>query len=375
MKILRFLLLGLLVSVNCLVVHAEETVSIEEQIRTLPLRNKISRMFMVGLQGKDLTEDNPIISRIQDYRVGGIILMSGNIAADSLHARSAERLQALCTQLRSYADYPLLISVDQEGGNVMRLRPAKGYPNIPSHEYLGKCNREDTTRYYAALTAQLLDSVGIQLNFAPCTDVNVNPECPVIAGLNRSFSAHPARVVRHATYFIDEHRKHQVLTAIKHFPGHGNSKADSHKGLTDISDTWKRKELRPYKHLIKRGYCDMVMVGHIFNNQIDSVYPASLSYATITGLLRGQLGWQGVVVTDDLCMRAITDYYSLEETLLLSIQAGADILLFSNSRLGQLENAIQAVEQLVRDERISEARINESFRRIVSLTLEREHNR
>ncbi len=367
MKTLRFFLVSTIIAINSLMVRAGEMPTIEAQLDSMPLRTKISRMFMVGLQGKEITPDNPIITRIQDYGVGGIIFMSNNIAADSVGYPSRERLRNLCAQLQSYADYPLLISVDQEGGNVMRLRPSKGYPDIPSHEYLGKCNKQDTTRYYAAITAQLLHEVGIQLNFAPCTDVNVNLDCPVIAGLNRSFSANPYRVARHASYFIDEHRKQHVLTAIKHFPGHGNSKEDSHKGMTDISDTWKRKELKPYKRLIRKGYCDMVMVGHIFNNQIDSIYPASLSKATIDGLLRQELGWQGVVVTDDLCMRAITNHYSVDEALYLAIQAGVDILLFSNSRQEHIEDAILALEQMVLDGRLSEERIDESLRRIAHL--------
>ncbi len=366
MKHLQLLLILLVAcTTTCTTAQSKKAISYtaDELVDSLTLREKIGRLFMIGIEDQKLTRKNPVVSSIQDCGVGGVIIMSQNVAKE----KSSKKLERLCRKLQNTADYPLFIGVDQEGGNIMRLRPSKGYPAVPSHAYLGELNNEDTTRHYAALTAQLLQYHHFNINFAPCVDVNVNPDCPVIAKLNRSFSANPEIVSEQAAYFIDEHRKHHILTSIKHFPGHGSSQTDSHRGLTDISDTWQEKELQPYEYLIRNGYCDMVMVGHIFNRHLDPVYPASLSKATIDGLLRTTLGWDGVVISDDLVMDAIENYYSLEQTLYLALNAGIDILLLSSSKQEVLVQAIDLVEQMVLDGRISESRINESVKRITAL--------
>ncbi len=332
---------------------------------SIPLRTKIARMLIVGLDSCALRHDDPVISQIRDYGVGGVILFGYNIPPDSPDSTSRERLTALCGELQSLAGYNLMIGIDQEGGRVRRLRPSRGYPELPSHAYFGKVDDEDTTRHYSGLTAAVLDSIGINLNFAPCVDVNMNPDCPVIGKVDRSFSKDPTKVGEHAAFFIDEHRKRGVLTAVKHFPGHGSSVSDSHNGLTDISKTWSRDELLPFMYLIENECCDMVMVGHIFNNRIDSLYPASLSRATVEGLLRDELGWRGLAVSDDLGMSAINDHYSLEESLQLCINSGIDMLmLIAHGTPERLETAISIIENLVLSGQIPESRINESFRRI-----------
>ncbi len=332
---------------------------------SIPLREKIGRMFIVGLDSSALKHNDPIIKKIKDYKVGGVILFAYNIPVSDADSSSRERLTELCSSLQSMAGYRLMLGIDQEGGRVMRLRASKGYPELPSHAYLGRTDNEDTTRHYAGITAEALNSIGLNLNFAPCVDVNMNPECPVIGKFDRAFSSDPAEVGEHAEYFISEHRKHGVLTSVKHFPGHGSSVTDSHNGLTDISLTWSREELIPFEHLIENDCCDMVMVGHIFNRQLDSLYPASLSKATVDGLLRKELGWNGLVVSDDLGMKAINDNYPLEESLKLSINAGVDMLmLIAKSTPERIETAIGLVEEMVLSGEIPESRITEAYRRI-----------
>ncbi len=336
-----------------------------EKYARIPLRGKIGRMFIVGLDSCAIKNNDPIVNKISKYGVGGVILFAYNIPASGKDSTSKQRLTTLCADLQSLADYKLMIGIDQEGGKVMRLRPSNGYPDLPSHAWLGKVDDEDTTRHYVSQTAAVLNELGINLNYAPCVDVNMNPDCPVIGKVDRAFSADPAMVGRHASYFIDEHRKNGVLTAVKHFPGHGSSVTDSHNGMTDISATWKPEELVPFKTLFDSGCCDMVMVGHIFNRQIDSLYPASLSEATVSGLLRSELGWQGLAVSDDLGMKAISANYSLEETLMLSINAGIDMLmLIANGTPERLEHSIDLIEGMVLDGRIAEGRITEAYRRI-----------
>lgn len=330
-------------------------------------------MFIVGLDSCALKHNDPIVTKIREYGVGGVILFGYNIPKSTADSASLQRLTSLCSKLRSLSDYELMIGIDQEGGRVRRLRPSQGYPETPSHAYLGAIDNEDSTRYYSYVTASLLNSAGINLNFAPCVDVNMNPDCPVIGKVERAFSSDPSMVGKHAAYFIDEHRKHDVLTAVKHFPGHGSSVTDSHNGLTDISLTWSREELIPYKYLFENDCCDMVMVGHIFNNQIDSLYPASLSKATVDGLLRRELGWQGLCISDDLGMSAINDHYPLEESLKLAVNAGLDMLmLVAHATPERLENAISLIELMVISGEIPESRITSAYRRI-DKTLNRIH--
>ncbi len=337
------------------------------QYDTIPLRKRIGRMLIVGMDSCSINSNDPIIEKICDYGVGGVILFGYNIPADESGATSYEGLKKLCDDLQNLSDYRLLIGVDQEGGKVIRLKAGDGYVGLPSHSYLGEIDSEDSTRFYAGETARVLRESGINLNFAPCADMNVNTSCPVVAKLGRSFSEDGYKAAEHAGYFIEEHRKAGVLTAVKHFPGHGSSVSDSHNGLTDISDTWITDELTPFKNLIERKVCDIVMVGHLFNSQIDSLYPASLSRRTVQGVLRDSLDWKGLVISDDMGMKAISSNYTLEESLELSINAGVDmIMLVANGTPQRLEQAISVIEKMVVEGRIPEGRITEAYGRIVA---------
>ncbi len=335
------------------------------RLENIPLRQKIGRMLIVGLDSCALKHEDPVIRKIRDYGVGGVILFGYNIPKSDEDSTSKEKLAELCRELQQEATYNLLIGIDQEGGRVMRLKSGDGYDELPSHAYLGEIDNEDSTRYYSARTALQLKQIGINLNYAPCVDMNVNPACPVIGKLGRAFSSNEDKTAEHAAYFIEEHRNHGILTAVKHFPGHGSSVSDSHNGLTDISNTWLRKELSPFKTLIDNDCCDIIMVGHLFNSQIDSLYPASLSRKTVQDLLRDELGWNGLVMSDDMGMKAISSNYSLEQTLELCINAGVDmIMLIANGTPERLSNTIKIVEKMVHDGIIPEKRINEAYRRI-----------
>ena len=219
--------------------------------------------------------------------------------------------------------------------------------------------------------ARSLAVLGINTNFAPVLDLNVNPSNPVIGKIGRSFSADPAVVTRHAGLFIRAFHDFGLLSAVKHFPGHGSSRDDSHEGFVDVSDTGSKKELEPFTALIREGLCDMVMTAHIYNRALDAEYPATLSASTIDGLLRTQLGFEGVVVTDDLMMKAITDHYGLESAIERAVLAGADILLFANNSYSFepdiLRRAHATLRTLVLSGRISRTRIDQSWRRILGL--------
>ncbi len=322
------------------------------------LKIKIGRMLIVGMGGTSLTSTSGIVRDIQKFGVGGVVLFANNIGTKAQATKLCEDLQALCP-------YDLMIGVDQEGGRVRRMKPDNGYEDLPSHAHFGNMDSETYSRSYFGPTAKMLGEIGMNTNYAPCVDVNVNPQCPVIGKLERSFSSDPEVVSRQAGYFIDEHRKHKVYTTLKHFPGHGSSVADTHNGIADITNTWIEEELIPYKNLIDNKMCDIIMVGHIFNSNIDPDYPASLSYNTVTKLLRKDLKWDGLVITDDLRMKAIDDHYTFTETIRLCINAGVDMLMIASGQSqSRAEEAVNTIVRLVQEGKVSKERIEESYRRI-----------
>jgi beta-N-acetylhexosaminidase len=212
--------------------------------------------------------------------------------------------------------------------------------------------------------------MGINVDFAPVVDVNRNAANPVIGALQRSFSDDPAIVAKFAEAFIDGLHSHKIISCMKHFPGHGSSAADSHKGFTDVTDSWSTDELIPFRTLISAGKADMIMTAHIFNDNLDKKYPATLSRNVITGILRNELGFNGVIVTDDMQMQAVSGEYGFKDGVYKAVEAGADILLFGNNLIYEPNLGIKAVsvlKELVNEGRISEKRIKQSYDRIMLL--------
>ncbi|MDR1416890.1 MAG: hypothetical protein LBJ57_05680, partial [Prevotellaceae bacterium] len=275
------------------------------------LRYKIAQLLIVGFRGTELTSANHIYSDIKNLHVGGVILFDYDAVSKTRgrNITSPAQLTRLCGDLQRLAGGKLVISIDQEGGMVSRLKTSTGFPPTVSAKHLGALDNADTTRHYAAKTAQLLKELGVNFNFAPCIDVDVNPQCPIVGKVQRSFSAMPDVVTKHARIWVEEHRRCGVITSPKHFPGHGSSTVDSHLGLTDVTGTWTRQELIPYRQLVKSGHCDAIMVSHVFNKKLDGKYPATLS-SKIVGMIRSDLGFDGMVVSDDMAMGAIVSAYS-----------------------------------------------------------------
>lgn len=334
------------------------------------LREEIAQMLLVGFRGTEVTEENHIYRDIVEYKIGGVILFEFD-APSSRRPRnitSRTQLKKLTNDLQKLSGETLFISIDQEGGKVSRLKPKYGFPKFVSAKEMALA---DSAYHWGLLTARTLASVGINLNFAPCVDVDVNPECPVIGKLKRSFSADPDSVASHAESWIRAHRSRKVLTSLKHFPGHGSSQDDTHLGIADVTDTWTENELVPYRKLIADGNVDMIMTSHVFNAKLDSLHPASLSEKITTGMLRKGLNYDGVIITDDLVMGAIAKEYELDEVLELAIRAGADILCLSNN--GQdydpdvVPTAVDIIYDKVKTGVISRERIHESYMRIMDL--------
>ncbi len=335
---------------------------------------KIGQMLMAGFVGY---EPSPlIIEAIEKYKVGGIIYFEANLSDNygPRNINSPEQVRALSDSLQAVAkaaELPkLLISIDQEGGRVVRLKEKYGFPAMVSAKYLGDVACADTTRKYAASAAQTLKEVGININIAPCVDLAVEPTNPVIVKAERSFGASADSVIHHAGIWIEEANNLGIINGIKHFPGHGSSLADSHFGIADVTNTWSDEELKPYSALIANGYDDIVMLGHLFNHNIDSVYPSSLSKATVD-ILRKDMNYDGVIATDDLYMGAIAENYDFDLALELAINAGVDLILMGNNTKTfdptLVQRTVETIKQLIADGRVSEDRINESYKRIQKL--------
>ena len=334
------------------------------------LDEDIGMMLLVGFRGTEIdSAKNPeIITALRDYHVGSVILFDYDGASKTRgrNIKNADQLKRLCAQLREY-NPNLLIGIDQEGGLVSRLSTGYGFPRILSAQKSAAMG-DDTVRYYADLTGSMLEELGIDLDFAPVADVNVNPACPVIGGLERSFSSNPVTVKRCCDIWNQELHNHQVVSCMKHFPGHGSAKGDTHKGLVDVTDTWQRCELEPYRNL--QGVNTMVMTAHVINRQLDpSGLPASLSPA-ITSYLRDTLDFQGVIVTDDLAMGAIVHEYSFKKAIRMAILAGADLLCLSNNGSTYdpqiVARATKIIRQMLSDGTITEERIRQSAARVRS---------
>ncbi|NTV02342.1 MAG: glycoside hydrolase family 3 [Chlorobiaceae bacterium] len=334
---------------------------------------KIGQMLMVGFRGLGAESEPRLADDIRKRHIGGVVLFDYDVPSASpvRNIESAAQVQRLVDGLQGMARVPLFIAIDQEGGRICRLKPARGFPPSVSAAHLGRLDNADSTRQAAATTAALLQSLKINMDFAPDVDLNTNPENPVIGKLERSFSANPDVVTRQAKIFVDEFHAAGVIPVLKHFPGHGSSTKDTHKAFTDVTATWSKTELEPYRNLVSEGYEDAVMTAHVFNARLDSSNPATLSNAVVDGVLRREIGFGGVVFSDDMQMQAISGRYGLEAAIRLAIGAGVDILIFGNNASAYdpqiAETATAIIRKLVKSGTITPERIDRSYRRIMKL--------
>lgn len=316
-------------------------------------RNQVGQLFMLGFAGTSVSKN--LADFLIEYRPGGLILFARNLDTPS-------QIASLTNALQEHAsDPPLLISIDQEGGRVSRL-PA-GFTIFPACEVIGRCNSSELAYAAASATAAELRAVGINMNLAPILDVNTNPANPIIG--NRSFGASPTLVCELGLATISGLQDNKVLACGKHFPGHGDTSADSHCELPVITASLERLralELRPFLHAIENRLAS-IMTAHVLYPALDEHLPATLSSAILTDLLRGQLRFTGLTLTDDLEMRAITDHHGIKEAAVQAVLAGADMLLIGQDRDRQV-GAMEAVLRAVTDGTISTQRLDASLGRI-----------
>jgi beta-N-acetylhexosaminidase len=336
------------------------------------LEQQIGQMLMVGFHGTSASANSKICKDIKKYNVGAVILFDYNPVDKNKPKNILNRsqLKNLTSQLQACSsDGKLLIAVDQEGGKVQRLKSKYGfYGKFPKASDVIKMDQSKIRSTYTKMSKEL-KSVGINYDLAPVVDLDINMKNHVIHGLGRSYGKDPETVAKYASTFIDAMHYYGVLTSIKHFPGHGSSEGDTHKGYVDVTKLWNKVELEPYRLL--KNKADTVMVAHVFNKRLDKKYPATLSAKTVNGLLRNTLGFHGVVITDDLQMGAISKKYGLKNTLQLAINAGDDILLFGNQldprKVVTTKKLVDTIIDLVKSGKVSKASIINSYNRIQRL--------
>lgn len=331
----------------------------------------LAQLFLIGFDGCQLDRSHWLTAALQRNPPGGVILFDRNVDGSIQNFSSSAGLKELTAQLRELAAAPLLTAVDQEGGKVRRLKERDGFPAFPTAEELGREEPERSTALSAAAMAALLAEHGINFNLAPVADLNLNPASPIIARYGRSFSSNPLRAAAHCRAFIEAHHQHGVACCLKHFPGHGSARGDTHLGFVDITEDWQEIELEPYRPLIRDGLADAVMTAHVVHRGLEPEgLPASLSPA-VTALLRERLGFGGgLLVTDDLQMKAVTDHYGYQEAVRRAVLAGADLLIVGGnlSRSPEaLAEGMAAVAELLDQGLITEERIRISLARTAAL--------
>jgi len=337
------------------------------------LKKKIGQMIILGFDGTEINDDSYITKVIKELNIGGVILFDYFVESQGTprNITGPEQTKKLISDLKSYSKTQMLIAIDAEGGYVNRLKEKYGFLPILSAQVMGEDATTKTTQAETEKIASQLKDLGFNMNFGPVLDVNVNPENPVIGYLERSFSANPSEVTNHAKAFIEEHNKKNIITVAKHFPGHGSSDADSHLGLTDVTNSYQEEELIPYINLQNEGLLDVVMTAHIMNTNIDPEYPATLSPNFLKKILREDIGFEGVIVSDDMHMKAIADNYGFEEAVIRAVNAGCNLLILSNNGdVYDEELAYRTVDTIykaIEEGKISIDDINKSYELIMNL--------
>lgn len=339
--------------------HQEQEIDIiREQINEMTLDEKIGQMVLVGFDGYTINEYSR--EMIEKYKIGGFVLYKRNI-------KNSEQVLSLINSLKnvnSINQVSLFIAVDEEGGKITRM--PKELKKFPSNKRIAEAEDADLSFKVGEVIGEELKSFGFNMNFAPVLDINSNPQNPIIG--NRSFGSTENIVSKLGIQTMKGMQSKKIIPVIKHFPGHGDTSIDSHLELPSVNndlDRLRNFELIPFSKAI-RNNADAVMVAHILLPKIDSGNPATFSKTIITDILRNDLNFNGIVITDDMEMRAISKNFNIEDASIKSIIAGSDIILVCHTYNKQVA-VINALKNAVENNKISEERIDESVYRILKL--------
>lgn len=368
-----FLLLGL--AVVSVLVMARILLRKETSSDRQSLADMVGQLIMVGFVGT--TSASPgfrqVIGSLETGIIGGVLFLPRNIVG------RAELEQMIREIKRCASPVVPLIAIDEEGGTVDWLSTKFGFEEVRSAAQIGQRGDDYARQQYGVLAKKLADT-GFNMNMAPVVDLNRNPQNSIIGARERSFSSDPAVVERFARIFIAEHHARGVLTALKHFPGHGSSASDTHAVAADVEFTWSDDELAPYRGLLTTGTVDAVMVGHLVNNRRWGGVATQQGSTAIGGLLRSELKFDGVVISDDLTMDAVRhgrDNFSAVVTS--SINAGVDLVLVVHPVDVEANNAGRGINsgivEAVLAGQIARTTIEISFRRIMTMKARLKHPR
>lgn len=341
---------------------------VKTMLANMTLDEKIGQLFMVSLRTFNAAQslsavDQETESAIDKYKVGGIILFAENI-------NNIPQTTKLIDDMQRISEIPLFVAVDEEGGIVSRITksPEMHATVFPSNSAIGKTKNPDIAAKVASAIAREIASLGFNMNFAPVADINTNAANPVIGA--RAYGDNPDEVSRMVAAAVTGMQNNSVSAVVKHFPGHGDTSTDSHYGAASVSHTKERlfsTELLPFIAGIKEGV-DGVMTAHILTPEIPGEnVPATLKPEILTGILRKELGFEGLIITDALNMGAITRHYTAEDAAVKAILAGADILLMPQD----LDAALSGIKKAYNDGLISIERIDESVERILRIKFKR----
>lgn len=340
------------------VVEKPKVDELKEKIKAMTLEEKAGQLVMFGLD--EYTNNAHSKEMVEKYKVGGFILFEKNI-------KDAKQMLSLINSLKQsnlINKAPLFLSIDEEGGRVTRM--PKEFVKLPSSKYIGQFNNSQLSYDIGTILGKELKSFGLNMDFAPVLDINSNAKNPVIG--DRAFGANEKLVSKLGLETMKGIQKEKVIPAIKHFPGHGDTSVDSHIGLPVVNNTLSRLksfELVPFKEAIDNG-ADMVMVAHILLPKIDDKSPASFSKTVITDILRKDLNFNGVVITDDMTMGAVMKNFKIEEAAVMSLKAGTDIILVCHDYNNQIK-VIDNIKKSIENGNLSMEEVDEKLYRILKL--------
>lgn len=346
----------------CLIAFGFNNVSIAADVDEM-----IGQMIILGFKGNSVKSKGfkTVLNQVEKGEIGGVIFFEDNI-------KNKEEFLKMTTALKnSKAKIKPFISIDMEGGYVLRMNENNGFKNFKSAKEVSNLTTKEAYKEYSDM-AEELAKMNINLNYAPCVDLAINKDS-IIETKERSYSSDPKIVVKYAKEFIKAFDDKKIATSIKHFPGHGSPTGDTHLGFVDATNTYKDEELIPYMELANLKPTQTVMVSHLYNKNIDARYPSSLSYNTIEKFLRIQTDFKGVTITDDLDMGAIRKNYELYEIVPLAVNAGENVLLFSNREKGD-EKLAKKINLIIKNGLIEglilPSNILDSYKKIVKLKKE-----
>ena len=325
-------------------------------LSTMSNAEKIGQMVMIGIHGEDVTDDS--LFMLHQYHIGGVILFDRNMSSKEQVANLNAHLQE-----QAYEKLPVLIAVDEEGGRVARMKEA--LPPPPAQSYLGSLGEPKEAYNSAYNIANELKFMGFNVNFAPVADVGAG---------DRNFSDDPSVVADFVQEAVNGYQAAGMICSLKHFPGLGRGESDTHMDSVVVNadfETINNSDMLPFKNIVANGSLNnyMVMVSHITYPLFAGNTPASVSPEIMKDILRSQLGYQGVIITDDLEMGAIANYYGFRRVGVEAVKAGADMVLVCHEYQHEADVYLGLLEALQNGE-ISQADIDASVRRIVKLKLQ-----